>query len=176
MYAVINCTDFCGASFVEYPRVSHATGHSSVVWQPVWKVKILLHLFFLLSDHNHQVDYFVAMVHAWYVCVAIIHETRTWTTGSLRYAQMLMHVIAHGRVLTLKEGLHWKLTPGRKSLATPANWACISGMMVQCSAKWATSYPGKGRNGVWQPWGIFKKCLKIFNMHDGLLVYCAHEG
>ena len=50
-----------------------------------------------LSDHNHQVDYFCRLlcVCAGYVCVAIIHWTLTWTTGSLTCAQMLMHAIAH---------------------------------------------------------------------------------
>ena len=46
------------------------------------------------------------MVRAGYVCVAIIHRTPTWTTGSLSCAQMLMHVIAHGGVRTRKESLH----------------------------------------------------------------------
>ena len=59
-----------------------------------------------LGDHDHQVDYFVAMVHAGYVCVAIIHRTLTWTTGSLSCAQMLMHAIVHGGVRTPKESLH----------------------------------------------------------------------
>ena len=45
------------------------------------------------------------LVHAGYVCVAIIHQTLTWTTGSLTYAQMLMHAIAHGGVRTPKESL-----------------------------------------------------------------------
>ena len=30
--------------------------------------------------------------------VSIIHQTLTWTTGSLTCAQMLMHAIAHGGV------------------------------------------------------------------------------
>ena len=34
------------------------------------------------------------MVHTGYVCVAIIHWTLTWTTGSLTCAQMLMYAIA----------------------------------------------------------------------------------
>ena len=35
---------------------------------------------FPLSDHNHQADFFVAMVHAGYVCVSIIHWSLTWIT------------------------------------------------------------------------------------------------
>ena len=46
--------------------------------------------FFLLSNHSHQVDYLVAMVHSGYVCVAIIHQTLTWTTGSLSLS--LIHI------------------------------------------------------------------------------------
>ena len=73
--------------------------------------------FFPLSDHNHQVNYFVAIVRAGYVRVAIIHRTLTWTTGSLTCAQMLMRVIAHGgrtdtrkRESALKNGL-WEKNP-----------------------------------------------------------------
>ena len=32
-----------------------------------------------------SVDYFVAMEHAGYVCISIIHRTLTWTTGPLMY-------------------------------------------------------------------------------------------
>ena len=35
-------------------------------------------------------------VHAGCFIVSIIHQTLTWTTGSLTCAQMLMHAIAHG--------------------------------------------------------------------------------
>ena len=74
------------------------------------------------------------MVHAGCVCVAIIHWTLTWTTGSLTCAQMLMHAIAHGgvRTRTPKESLHWKLTLGRKSLSTQGNRTCVSGVTVRC--------------------------------------------
>ena len=56
-------------------------------------------------NHNHQVDYFVAMVLAGYVCVVIIHRTLTWTTGSLTCAQMSMHAIAHGGVRAPKKSV-----------------------------------------------------------------------
>ena len=39
-------------------------------------------------------------VHAGCFSVSIIHQTLTWTTGSLTCAQMLMHVIAYGVVWT----------------------------------------------------------------------------
>ena len=39
-------------------------------------------------------------VHAGYFSVSIIHHTLTWTTASLRCAQMLMHAIAHRGVWT----------------------------------------------------------------------------
>ena len=92
------------------------------------KKKSFFFFFFPLSDHNHQADYFVAMVHAGYVCVAIIHRTMTRTTGSLSCAHMFMHAIAHGGVRTPKESLHWNLTLGRKSLAAPGNRTCVSGL------------------------------------------------
>ena len=41
-------------------------------------------------------------VHAGCISVSIIHRTltRTWMTGSLTYAQLIMHAIAHGGVWT----------------------------------------------------------------------------
>ena len=72
-------------------------------------------------------------VHAGCFSFSIIHQTPTWTTGSLTCAQMLMHVIAHGGVPTHVRESSWKSTLGEKSLATPGNRACISGMMVRCS-------------------------------------------
>ena len=39
-------------------------------------------------------------VHAGCFSVSIIHRTLTWTTGSLTYAQLLMHAIAHEGVRT----------------------------------------------------------------------------
>ena len=77
--------------------------------------------------------FLLLMVHAGHVCVAIIHWTLTRTKGSLLCPQMFMHVIAHGGVQTPKESLHWKLTPGRKSLATSRNWTCVSSTTVRCS-------------------------------------------
>ena len=97
--------------------------------------------FFLLSDHHLLVDYFVTMVRAGYLCVAIIHQTLTRTTGSLTCAQMLMHVSAHVGVRALKGSLHRKLTLGRKSLVILGNRTCVSGTMVQCSTNLATSHP-----------------------------------
>ena len=44
-----------------------------------------------------------------------------------------MHAIAHRDVRTQKEGLHRKLTLGRKSFAAPENQTCVSGVTVQCS-------------------------------------------
>ena len=58
-------------------------------------------------------------VHAGHFSVSIIHQTLTWTTGSLTCPHMLMHTIARRVVWTPKESLHWKLTLGEKSLAAP---------------------------------------------------------
>ena len=41
-----------------------------------------------------------ATVHAGCFSVSIIHQTLTWTTGTLTCAEMLMHVIAHVGVWT----------------------------------------------------------------------------
>ena len=80
-------------------------------------------------------------VHAGCFSVSRIHQAVTWTTGSLKCLQMLTHAMAQGRVRTLKESLHWKWTQGEKSLAAPGNQTCISGVLVWCSANWATSPP-----------------------------------
>ena len=45
-------------------------------------------------------------VHVWCFSVSIIHQTLTWTTGSLMCAPMLMHAIAHGAVRTPSESLN----------------------------------------------------------------------
>ena len=68
-----------------------------------------------MSDHSHQVDYFVAVVRAGYVCVAVIHRTLAWTTGSLTWAQMLTHVVGHGGVLSRlnqSKCVIWLSSPG----------------------------------------------------------------
>ena len=59
------------------------------------------------------------MVPAGYVCVAIIRQTLTWTTGSLTCAQMLKHAIAHGGVQTHVRESALKVDSGRKKKALP---------------------------------------------------------
>ena len=81
------------------------------------------------------------MVHAGCFGVSIIHQTLTWTLGLLTFAQMIMHMIAHGGVRTKWESLHWKMTLGEKSLAVPGNRTCVSDLMIRCSTIWATSPP-----------------------------------
>ena len=46
-----------------------------------------------------------------------------------------------GGVWTPKESLHWKLTPGRKSIAALENWTYVSGVMVWYSTNRVTSHP-----------------------------------
>ena len=53
-------------------------------------------------------------VHAGCFSISIIHGTLTWITGSLMCAQMLMHVIAHGGVLTDIRESTLKVDSGRK--------------------------------------------------------------
>ena len=77
-------------------------------------------------------------VHAGCYSVSIIHRTLTWTKGPLMCAQILMNAIAHAGVWTRKMSLHWKLTPGEKSFATPGNRTCVSGVPVPHSTNWAT--------------------------------------
>ena len=48
------------------------------------------------------------------VCVSVIHRTLTWTTGSLTWAQMLMHATAHGGVRTHVRESALKVDSGRK--------------------------------------------------------------
>ena len=74
--------------------------------------------FILLCDHNDWVDYFVIMVCARYVCVAIIHRTLTWTSGSLTCTEMLTPAIAHGGCTDTESWLweenplpHWGIKP-----------------------------------------------------------------
>ena len=55
-----------------------------------------------------------ATVHAGCFSVSIIHRTLPWTTGSLTYAQMLMHAIAHGGVRTHVRESAQKVDSGRK--------------------------------------------------------------
>ena len=68
-----------------------------------------------------------------FFCVSVIHRTLTWTTGSLTWAQMLMHATAHGGVRTPKESLHWKLTLRGKSPVAPGNRTFVSSVTVRCS-------------------------------------------
>ena len=80
-------------------------------------------------------------VHAGCFSISIIHRTLVWTTGSLMFAQMLMHSTAHrGCTDTVRESA-WKLTLGEKSLAAPGNRTCVSGVPVRCSINWAASPP-----------------------------------
>ena len=107
---------------------------------------------------------FSLMVYAGYLCVAIIHQNLTWTTGSLMCAKMLMHAIAHGGVRTLRESLHWKLTLGRKSLATPGNWTCISSVMVRYSNR--PSYiPSHHEDNAIQLANFWHRCLWLGSGH-----------
>ena len=75
------------------------------------------------------------------VCVSIIQQILTWTTGSITCTQTLMRAIAHRGVQIPKESLQWKMTLGRKSLVAPGNRTCVSGMTIRCSTNWATSPP-----------------------------------
>ena len=53
-------------------------------------------------------------VHAGCFSVSVIHQTLTWTTGSLTCAQMLMHAIAHRGVRTHVRESALKADSGRK--------------------------------------------------------------
>ena len=106
---------------------------------------------FLEREYIHYsmlIVYLSLMVRAGYVCVAIIHRTLKWTTESLSCAQMLMHAIAHGGVRTPIESLHWKLTPGRKSLAAPGNRTCISCVTVVCFNQ-PSDIPSPPKKSAW---------------------------
>ena len=62
------------------------------------------------------------------------------------YAQMLMHVTAHGGCTNTITKSHWKQTLGEKFLASLGNWTCIGivpGFSVQqrCYTKWVPPKP-----------------------------------
>ena len=62
------------------------------------------------------------MVRAGNVCVAIIHRTLTWTTGSLSCARMLMHTTAHRGVRTHVRESALKVICGRKIPCRTWGW------------------------------------------------------
>ena len=65
-------------------QMLYQTSYIPIPVQLEWYNVSMDFFFFLkVSNHNHQANYFVAMVHAVYVCVAIIHQNLTWTTASL---------------------------------------------------------------------------------------------
>ena len=105
-----------------------------------WKILVA----FLRKSQLQQSHATQPKVHTGCFSVSMIHQTLTWATVFLKCTQMLMHVITHGGVQIPSESLHWKLTLGEKSLATPGNWPCVRGMPVQCSTSWATSPPYDG--------------------------------
>ena len=127
--------------------------------------------FFPFSNHNHQVDFFLSlMVRAGYLCVVIIHQTLTWTTGALSCTQMLMHGIAQGGVQTLKKSLHWKLTLGRKSFAAPGSRTYFSGVPARCCTQRATSPspPSASPSSTW----ICPKLLIVDFLNFCLYILC----
>ena len=69
-------------------------------------------------------------VHAGYFSVSIIHQTLTWTTGSLMCAQILMHANAHRGVWTHLRKSALKVDSHRKIPCALGNQTCVSGMMV----------------------------------------------
>ena len=91
--------------------------------------------------HHHQSRATQPTVHAGCFSVSVIHRTLTWTTGSLKCTQMLMHAIAHGGVRTPLESVQWKWSLGERSLATLRNRTCVGDVRVRHSANWATSPP-----------------------------------
>ena len=63
-------------------------------------------------------------VHAGCFSVSIIHQTLTWTTGSLTCAQIWVY--GHCKRVCTKK----KLTLGEKSLVAPGNQVCIGDVPV----------------------------------------------
>ena len=84
------------------------------------------------------------MLHAGYVCVAIIHRS-DMDHGIFN---VHIHIRPNARdcpqgctLRTSKESLHWKLTRGRKSLAAPGNRTWVCGVTVRCSTNCTSSQP-----------------------------------
>ena len=69
-------------------------------------------------------------VHAGCFSVSIIHQTLTWTTGSLMCAQMYMHAIGHGDVRPHVREFALKVALGEKSVTALGNRTCLIGITV----------------------------------------------
>ena len=63
-----------------------------------------------LSDHNHQVGYFVAMVHAGYVFVSIVHETDVdYWIFTMYIGSFCMCLCMGPQFIVSCEGLLWSI-------------------------------------------------------------------
>ena len=62
--------------------------------------------------------------------VSIIHQTPSWSRGSLTCTLMLMRAIAYGGVQTHVRESALKVDSGRIFLAAPGTQTCISGLTV----------------------------------------------
>ena len=70
-------------------------------------------------------------VHAGCFSVSIIHQTMTWTTGSLALAQMLMRAVAHVGCGHCKRVCAGSWLSEKNSLAALGNRTCLSDTLVQ---------------------------------------------
>ena len=75
---------------------------------------------FPLSDHNHQADFFVTMVHAGYVCVSIIHWSLTWTTWMCD--RIMLDFACWQWAISLGSKFCADSTPHKSSLEETINW------------------------------------------------------
>ena len=92
----------------------------------------MLFFFFLLSDHNYQVDYFVAMVCEAYVSVSIIHRTPDM---DYRIFNVRTDVNACGctRGCTeIENESALKVDSGKKISCRTGNQTYVSGVTVRC--------------------------------------------
>ena len=132
---VFQCWSDGGGPAVANPGIHRKEGQTVYILQPFF-------FLFPLRDHNHQVDYFLLLkVHTRYVCVAIIHWTQTWTTGSLSCAQMFMYATANRCVRQwkrmCKESWLWEENLLPHLGIEPASAAWQSNALTN----WATSHP-----------------------------------
>ena len=111
--------------------------------------------YFPKASHLRQSRTTQPSVHTRCFSVSIIHQTLTWTTGSLTWAQMLMHAL---------QGVRTQ----EKSLAAPGNRTCVSGVMVRCSNQlsYILTHRCKQYLLIWRGW--------LENEIDKVALVCMH--
>ena len=93
----------------------------------------MLFFFFLLSDHNYQVDYFVAMVCEAYVSVSIIHRTLDVDYRIFNVRRDVNACDCTRGCTDIKNESALKVDSGKKIPGRTGNQTYVSGVTVRCS-------------------------------------------